>query len=574
MTQEEIELGKKMVESGILTAAQWEQAEAACGQEAVSLAQYLVRHAVVAKAKVYEMLAEVYGVPYADLASLQITDEIIRLIPADLAYRFKLVPIFKIGNALNVAMQNPSEVAAIDQLAQKTGLEIEVCLGAADDIEAVIQEHYGAGNSMSRLLDSLQHERAHRVKPQAGAAAKPGILAPPQKSSVTYKTTGERPVIQLVDLMIRQAYEEGASDIHVEPEEKALRIRYRVDGVLHEASSPPKDLESEIISRIKILAQMDIAENRVAQDGRIKMKINDKEIDMRVSVVPTVYGENIVIRILRDESVVLDLTHLGFSEEMKKIFEGLIQRPYGMILETGPTGSGKTTTLYAALGLINSVQRNIITIEDPVEYKLPMLRQIPVNNKAGLTFANALRSILRQDPDVIMVGEIRDTETAEIAIQAALTGHLVFSTVHANSASGVVTRLVDMKIEPFLVASSVVCVISQRLVRRICEKCKEPVTPTEWQLQALKILRQPFLAYKGKGCRHCRQTGYKGRIGIFEMLKVTDAIQKKIMANASAAEIEDEARKSGHRGLREDALKKIEAGLTTIEEVIKAVDLG
>jgi len=313
----------------------------------------------------------------------------------------------------------------------------------------------------------------------------------------------------------------------------------------------------------------------VPQDSRIKMKLHNTDIDMRVSSMPTVYGENIVIRILKDAHEVLDLSSLGFTDEMRAMFEKLVRRPYGMLLETGPTGSGKTTTLYAALRLINTVERNIVTIEDPVEYKLPMIRQVQVNNRAGLTFANALRSIVRQDPDVIMVGEIRDKETAEIAVQSALTGHLVFSTLHANSASGVVTRLVDMEIEPFLVASSVIGVVSQRLVRNICSRCREQYQPTVLELEGLKWAGPGELkAFRGKGCRHCHHTGYKGRIGIFEILNINEEIQKKITGHASASEIEQAARETGNVGLREDALLKIQRGQTTIEEVLRCVDMG
>lgn len=562
MSQEE-DLIQKLAENGFLGTGLPDLVKEA-KDKGISLPEYLIKNGLASKTQVYETLASIYGVPYVEVSNFQISPEVLNSVPADLANRYRLIPLFKIGNSLNIAMENPMDVTAIDHVVQKSHMEVEVCLGAKEDIQTALVEHYGSGNSMSRILENLNQERmgSHRSKS-------------PTALSDLFQEGEKRPIIQLVNSMLIQAYEQGVSDIHIEPEEKMLRIRYRVDGVLQQASTPPKELESEILSRVKILAQMDIAETRVAQDGRIKLQINDKEANMRVSSVPTVYGENIVIRILRDESAVLDLTALGFDKEMKEIFEELIRRPYGMILETGPTGSGKTTTLYAALRCINSVERNIVTIEDPVEYKLPFLRQIPVNPKAGLTFANSLRSILRQDPDVIMVGEIRDIETAEIAIQAAMTGHLVFSTLHTNNAASVMTRLIDMEIKPFLVAASVIGVVSQRLVRRVCEKCREETRLTPLELKALKLTDPNSKAFKGKGCRHCHKTGYKGRIGLYEILKINREIQKIIMANASTSEIEQEGLKSGClKGMREDALKKLEAGVTTAEEILKTVDLG
>ena len=561
-------LGKKLLETGLLTPDELSKAIRAAEGHGSSLSKYIVEAGLVPKMRAYEILADVYGVPFVDLSSFRIEREVISLVPSELAHRYKVMPLFKIANSLNIAMENPLDASAADHLARATSLNIDVCLSAPEDIELALQAHYGVSSSMSQLLETLHQERTHRYKGDS------------QKSRLrlVLKSDGSKdmghPVIQLVDLMLQQAVEEGASDIHVEPEEKTMRIRYRVDGVLHEVSSPPKDMESEIISRIKILAQMDISENRLPQDGRIKATIDSNEIDMRVSCIPTIYGENVVIRILRDQQAVLDLSSLGFSSEAKKIFERLIQRPFGMILETGPTGSGKTTTLYAALKLINSMDRNIVTIEDPVEYKLPLLRQTQVNNKAGFTFANALRSILRQDPDVIMVGEIRDKETAEIAVQAALTGHLVFSTLHTRNAAGVVTRLMDMKIDPFLVASSVIGVVAQRLLRRICSKCKEEEKLSEGLLEMLKVKAGGLRTYKGKGCLHCHHTGYKGRVGVFEILPVDERIQTKIIAHASIPEIEHEAKQSGFKSLLDDALEKVDAGMTTVEEVIKYVDLG
>ncbi len=561
--------GRKVQESGLVTREQLSEAESHAEEKGVPIHRYLIEAGWLKKETAYEALAGFYGVPYVDVSNFKISQEAVQSLPAELAHRYKAVPLFKLGESLNVAMENPADVAAIDHLAQKTKCQIDACLGALEDIDAALTQHYGSARAVSTLLESLSRERSRRPR-----SVSPSPLPRP-RAPFEMPKDGKASVVSLVDLILRQAHEEGASDIHVEPEEKMLRIRYRVDGVLHEASTAPKELESEIISRIKILSEMDIAETRVPQDGRMKLNAGDQNIDIRVSSVPTVYGENIVMRLLKDSKHVPDFAQLGMSREMQKQFEALIQKSYGMILETGPTGSGKTTSLYAALNRINSVERNIITIEDPVEYKLPMIRQIPVNNKAGLNFAAALRSILRQDPDVIMVGEIRDRETAEIAIQAAMTGHLVFSTLHTNNAATVVTRLADMKIEPFLIAASVVGAISQRLVRKLCDKCREPETPGAASLRALQVPEGEILkAFKGKGCHHCRQTGYKGRIGIFEILRMDESVCKKIIGGGSVADIEAEARKNGFKSMREDGIDKIREGLTSLEEVIKAVSLA
>lgn len=558
---------KKLIDSSLLTPEKLAEAEKRCAERGTELPHYLVEASLLPKETVYQELAEVYGVSFVDIANFKISTEALETIPGELAHRYKVIPLFKIGDSLNVAMVNPSELSAIDHLAQKSQCRIDPCLGVLEDIESALNQHYGAGSAVTNLLESLGRERMRKVKSVGSAAA--------VTTTRSRMIPGTGSVVTLVDLILRQAHDEGASDIHIEPEEKMLRVRYRVDGVLHEASTAPKQLESEVISRLKVLAEMDIAETRIPQDGRIKMNFEGNEVDMRVSSIPTVYGENIVIRLLKDSHQVPDLESLGMSPEMQVSFESLIHSSYGMILETGPTGSGKTTTLYAALRLINSVDRNIITVEDPVEYKLPMIRQTQINTKAGLTFANILRSILRQDPDVIMVGEIRDRETAEIAIQAALTGHLVFSTLHTNNAATVMTRLADMKIEPFLIASSILAALSQRLVRKICQNCKEEEVTAEAILKALNIPEgQKLKSFKGRGCHQCRQSGYKGRLGIYELLKMNDAIRKKITAGSDIADIEAEARKSGFKTMLEDGVGKIQKGLTTADEVVKAVCLG
>ncbi len=380
------------------------------------------------------------------------------------------------------------------------------------------------------------------------------------------------PVVRLVNALIGRAIAARASDIHIEPEASRVRARFRVDGMLNEAMSIPKDLQHSVVSRIKVMANMDIAERRAPQDGRITLIAQPGEYDFRISTYPAVYGENVVIRILDKNNARIGLNKLGFQDHMLQQFESSINRPHGMILACGPTGSGKTTTLYSALNAINSVERHIITIEDPVEYQLPGIVQANVNKRAGVTFASGLRTIVRQDPDVVMVGEIRDAETAEIAVEAALTGHLVFSTIHSNDSAGTISRLIDMGIEPFLVASSVIAVVSQRLVRIVCPRCKVAYTPQE---DALKRLRLPiemdggFTYNKGVGCESCARSGYKGRIGVYELMEISDRIRELIMAKASSAEIRSHARKEGMLTLQEDAVQKVRQGLTTIEEVVR-----
>lgn len=558
---------KKLSESGEISTGVLSEAPSKAKQKGVPLPRFLIESGMVSKKKLYDVLSDIYGVPYVDLVNFQISPDVLKAIPSELAHRFKAMPLFKIGNTINVAMEDPVDMNAIDQLRQRSHCEIDPCLGAQMDIETALNEHYGSSNEVHQLLESLAKERTPRAE----------FNDRKNNVSVSSKQNGwvnEHPVVKLVNLILREAYEKSASDIHIEPEEKILRIRLRIDGVLQEASTPPKELESEIISRIKVLAQMDIAETRIPQDGRIKMGFDEKSVDMRVSSVPTVYGENIAIRLLKDSEAVFSLQSLGLSEDMRATFEKMIKRPYGMILETGPTGSGKTTTLYAALNMINSVEKNIVTIEDPVEYKLPMIRQIPVNVKAGLGFAQALRSILRQDPDVIMVGEIRDKETVEIAVQSALTGHLVFSTLHANSAAGVITRLLDMKIEPFLVSSAVIGILSQRLVRKICERCKTEDKAAKEILESVQhVLPENFKAFKGRGCRFCSNTGNKGRIGIFELATMQESLQKKVLMRASTDEIEEEMKRLGFKSMREDAFDKVGQGVISLEEAMKAVDM-
>lgn len=502
----------------------------------------------------YSAVAATLKFPFIDLSGYRIDLDCLQLISSGLARRFCIFPLFKVQGVLMVAMPDPSDVMALDGARKESGLDIDPVVATRSEIQHLVDQYYGAGHSMGALVEDLREKEAALLR-EAETLAQTG--APPS----------DQPVVRLVNLLIEHAIREGASDIHIEPDLNTLRVRIRVDGLLHEVPAPPKKFESAVISRIKIMSHLNIAENRVPQDGRFSFHEGDRTIDVRASTVPTVHGENVALRILDAQSIQFELSGLGFSEQALAVFEAMIQKPYGMILVTGPTGSGKTTTLYAALRRVNTPEKNIVTIEDPVEYKLEMIRQIQVNVKAGLTFATGLRSIVRQDPDIILVGEIRDSETAAIAVQSALTGHLVFSTLHTNDASGAAVRLAEMGIEPFLITSSLLGVIAQRLVRRICESCRKPdEIPGEVQsrfgLQGARV-------WRGKGCRRCHQTGFRGRAGIFEILEMTGEIRELVAAKSPAHTVQERAVRQGMKTMLDDGLQKVRAGLTTLDEVLR-----
>jgi len=490
-----------------------------------------------------------------NLEDYVIDAELTRLIPESIANKYKVVPLFKIMDTLTVGMADPSDIQALDHVRRisKAG-SVDPVLVSSKSIEKVLDFYYGQGNSVEEIVKSIEKKKM------------------PADKGFLMESAEEPPVIKLVNILISEAVKDRVSDIHIEPEMEALRVRYRIDGILHEVHSLPKKLQNAVISRVKILAEMDIAESRRPQDGKISLKLENKDLDIRVSTFPTVHGENVVMRLLDRSSILLGLKDLGFSKDNLEIFSRMILQPNGIILVTGPTGSGKTTTLYSALSTISSMEKNIITIEDPVEYELPLIRQTQVNPKADITFANGLRSILRQDPDVIMVGEIRDKETAEVAIQASLTGHLVFSTLHTNDASSSLTRLIDMGLEPFLISSSLILVVAQRLVRQICPKCKEEYSPTPAALEDLGLdIKAKF--FRGKGCPLCKNTGFSGRIGIFEVLVLNETIRKMVEEKNSADAIKKKAVELGMKTLREDGLEKAKAGLTTIEEILRATEI-
>ena len=545
-------LGEMLIDEGLITAEQLTRAIEQQKQSGLRLGQVLLRSGLVTEEGIIATLGDQAGIPYVNLDNYIIDPKVVSLIPESLARASLIIPLFKIGTTLTIAMADPLNVKAIDEARRKAGCEVDMAVATEDQIRRGIDSYYGISSSIEDIVkEALEGDLKVTVE---GAGAQAGL---------------EAPIIRLVNLIIFQAVRDNASDIHLEPDEHKLGVRYRIDGILHETVSPPKHLQAALISRVKIMANMDIAETRAPQDGGFQINTEGRTIEFRVSSFPTIYGENIVLRILDQSKSVLHLEELGFAPDVLEHYRALLASPYGIILVTGPTGSGKTTTLYAALNSINSVDKNIITLEDPVEYRLPTIRQTQINPKAGVTFASGMRSILRQDPDVIMVGEMRDVETAEMAFEAALTGHLVFSTLHTNDAPGALARLLHLGIEPFLVASSTIAVLAQRLVRSICPNCKAVYTPAPKLLKGFHLEEKAGREfYRGKGCKACRSTGYRGRTGIYELIAIDEELRKLILADASTTAIRESARRSQQmRSLREDGLAKVLRGLTTLEEV-------
>lgn len=559
--RQKLKLGDVLVQAGAITADQLNQALAKQKALKVPLGEALVDLGFITEEKFLTSLASQLKIPYLDLQGVKISQDAIRKVQESVARKHKVIPISIENGSLKLAMTDPLNIFAVDEVTIQSGMDVITVLAAESDIDRAIQEQYGVAASIKAAVKSLgvQEEK----KEEAAALVSGG------DTPATLNAT-EAPVAKLVEMILKQALDDGASDIHIEPTEDDLNIRYRIDGVLFEASKPPKSVESALISRIKVLAKMDIAETRAPQDGGFSAKLGPKEIELRVSTCPTIYGENMVLRILDKSKLLVDLQGSGLMGANLDKYHILLEKPYGVILVTGPTGSGKTTTLYGSLAKLNSPTRNIKTIEDPVEYRLEGIRQTQVNPKANITFATGLRSLMRQDPDIIMVGEIRDTETAEIAIQAALTGHLVLSTLHTNDTPGALSRLSDLKIEPFLLASSIVGVLAQRLVRKICKQCKVQHDATEEELKVLfpKGDSQPVTLYHGAGCKACKKSGYAGRMGIFEVLVITDEIRELVLQKAAPMSIRKKAVETQDmKSLREDAISKVLGGYTTVEEV-------
>lgn len=552
-------LGDVLVRESIIDEDQLRQALQYQRKKGASLPQALIELNYVSEEDIVVSLGEQLGVPHIKLKAYNIDAAIIKMVPESTARQYHLIPLSKVGNTLTVVMSDPLNIFAIDDLKFLTGCDIEAIVSTESDILAAIEKYYGAGTAaIEGLVGEVEVERMEMVS----------VDTDEEELKKLQSEANDAPLVRLVETLMINAVKERASDIHIEPEESRVCVRYRVDGRLREMASPPKSIHAAIVSRIKVMSKLDIAERRLPQDGRTRVRFQGREIDFRVSSLPTAHGEKVVLRVLDKTAVVNELDKLGFDPDSLHKFKYALGKPHGIILLTGPTGSGKTTTLYAALMQVNSREKNIITAEDPVEYELEGINQVQVRPDIGLTFAAALRSVLRQDPDIVMVGEMRDTETAEIAVKAALTGHLVLSTLHTNDAPGAVTRMIDMGVEPFLVASSTVIVAAQRLVRRICARCAEPVDADADTLKRLGMESGQATFYRGAGCKRCGDSGYKGRMAVLEVMVVTPEIQSLIVESKSTPEIRDVARQQGMRSLRENALTLALQGLTTLEEVL------
>ncbi|MCX7943293.1 MAG: type IV-A pilus assembly ATPase PilB [Deltaproteobacteria bacterium] len=562
-------LGELLVREKLISINQLQRALEEQKKSGGRLVDNLIKLGFAKDDQLANFLSSQYGIPVVNLDDYQIDSELIKIVPKEMCIKHTIIPINRAGSSLVIAVADPSNIFVVDDVKFLTGYNVERVLASYSQIKSAIDKYYGAeqkqqaregmSSSISDTLDVLEV-----------------ITEDVQDINVSEleKSASDAPIVKFVNAVITDAINKGASDIHIEPYEKYMRIRYRIDGVLYEVSRPPLAIKDAISSRIKIMAKMNISERRLPQDGRIRMVFpgDEEPIDFRVSTLPSIFGERIVLRILRKAGLQQDMTKLGFEPKQLEDYQWAISQPYGMVLVTGPTGSGKTTTLYSALMELNRDDVNLSTVEEPVEYNIRGMNQVQVRPEVGLTFAAALRSFLRQDPDVIMVGEIRDLETAEIAIKSALTGHLVLSTLHTNDAPSTITRLLNMGVEPFLVASAVLIIVSQRLVRKICPDCKEEVSVSREVLEGLGVPKEKiptFKVYKGKGCESCNNIGYKGRIGIYENLRFNREIREAILRGDSTAEIRRIAIKNGMITLREAALKKLGDGITTIEEVIR-----
>jgi type IV pilus assembly protein PilB len=557
-------LGELLVRENLISLAQLQKAQDEQRKAGTRLGYSLQKLGILGEQELTSFLATQYGVPSINLADFEISPDVLSLVPPELAKRHQLLPVNRAGATLIVAMADPSNIYAIDDLKFRTGLNIEVVVASEVAIDEAIQRYYEKQVTYDDVLGDIDAD-AVEIGGEGGDDLNVVDLE---------KASGEAPVIKLCNVILLNAIKKRASDIHIEPYEKYFRVRYRIDGVLYEEQPPlPLKLKNAVTSRIKIMSQLDISERRLPQDGRIKLKLGkDKEMDFRVSVLPTLFGEKIVLRLLDKSNLQLDMTKLGFEDKALADFMKAIHQPYGMVLVTGPTGSGKTTSLYSALQELNKTTRNISTAEDPVEYNLMGINQVQMHEDVGLNFATALRAFLRQDPNIIMVGEIRDFETAEIAVKAALTGHLVLSTLHTNDAPSTVSRLLNMGVEPFLVTASVNLILAQRLARKICSECRAPIETNVKALTDLGV-KQDVAAklqlFKGSGCRTCSNTGYKGRIAIYEVMLFSEPLKELVLQGASTAELKAEAIRQGMKSLRMSGIQKLIEGVTTVEEVLR-----
>ncbi len=565
-----VRLGELLTKASLITQEQLKEALKSQKDTGGKLGETLIKLGFVSEEEITECLSQQFGVPSINLSHFEIDQSVIKLIPSDVARKYNILPVNKTGATITIAMADPTNVFAMDDIKFMTGYNVEPVVASELGIKAAIDNYYGSTSSLElkKVMEDLQQAESGDLE----------VLEDDEELDMEAlaESAEEAPVVKLCNLILSDAIKRGASDIHIEPYEKEYRVRFRIDGILYEIMNPPLKLKDAITSRMKILAKLDISEKRLPQDGRIKlkMKLNEKtkELDFRVSVLPTLFGEKIVMRLLDKDNLRLDMTKLGFEPESLAKFEEAIFKPWGMVLVTGPTGSGKTNTLYSALAKVNSPEVNIMTAEDPVEFNLPGINQVQMKESIGLNFAATLRSFLRQDPNIILVGEIRDFETAEIAIKAALTGHLVLSTLHTNDAPSTINRLMNMGIEPFLVATSVQLIAAQRLVRRICANCQEVVDMAPQALINLGYKKEEvgtFKVMKGRGCDKCNNTGYKGRVGLVEVMIIDDEIRDLILSGGTAIDIKRKAAEAGMISLRRSGLIKIKDGITTIEEVVR-----
>jgi len=565
-------LGELLIREKVINQDQLKIASDYEKKNKVSIGNALVTLGHVSEEEMAQALSRQLGYPYIDLSQFEVYPDVINLIPVDIAKKHKIMPIHRIRSFLTMAMVDPTDLDVIENVRFRTSLSIQPVIASESGINDAINKYYGSTDSdrVKEIIDEIAH-------------ADDGAVDVIEEEGEEYSmeelvhSTEEAPVITLVNTIFMDAIRKGASDVHFEPYERSFRVRYRIDGVLHEMMDLAMKFKNPVLSRVKILSAMDIAEKRLPQDGRIKMRVkwgenNRKEVDMRVSCIPTIFGEKIVSRILDREMLQLDLKKLGFEQESLDVFEKAIVRPWGIILVTGPTGSGKTNTLYSAIANLNAKEKNIMTAEDPVEFYMPGINQVNIKDEIGLNFAASLRSFLRQDPDIMLVGEMRDYETVDIAIKAALTGHLVFSTVHTNDAAGTIMRLVNMDVEPFLISDSLALIVAQRLVRRLCKKCREEQKLAPEALVDIGFSPEEagkVKAFKTKGCSACNETGYKGRTGLFEVLEVTNSIRDIILSKGQPRDIKEIAMKNGMISLRQSGLTKIKEGVTTVEEVLR-----
>ncbi|MCB0329415.1 MAG: type IV-A pilus assembly ATPase PilB [Bdellovibrionales bacterium] len=556
-------VGELLIRTGAISEEQYkkaEEAQTAAGGGFIGV--FLAQLGFVSEDDIAEIVSDQYGVPIIELEEFSIDDEILNLIPQNLAVKHGLIPLVQEGSSLKVAMVDPSNLVALNDIKFITGLDIQVVLAKSSALKQKQEKLFEKQVEYDSILDAYEDQDVEVVDTDGDVDV-----------NELEKATEDAPVVKLVNAILTDAIKKGASDIHVEPYEKKFRVRFRIDGVLYEIMKPPLKLKNALTSRMKIMADLDIAERRLPQDGRIKLKLgNNREMDYRVNVLPTLFGEKVVLRLLDKSNLQLDMTKLGFEPQQLEEFQESIAKPYGMVLVTGPTGSGKTTTLYSALAELNKVTTNISTAEDPVEFNLAGINQAQMHDDIGFNFAAALRAFLRQDPDVIMVGEIRDYETAEIAIKASLTGHLVLSTLHTNDAPSTVGRLLNMGVEPFLVASSINCIVAQRLARRICSNCKEPVQLNPEVLVSIGIPAAEAAhleTFQGKGCDRCSNTGYKGRVALYEIMTMSEELKEFVLNGASTTELKREAMRLGMITLRGAGNRQLKEGVTTVEEILR-----